>query len=335
MTPAARIPRTATRTLFVVSLAAVLSLFLSACNEVTGPVGTPGIPTTTTPTAPATTTSTTPGAPAGWRLVGGDEFDGSTLDAAKWSAYHNTYGDGNNELACLTPNNVGESGGALHITAKKQAITCPNAAPDQYSSGFIGSREAGTYYPRYARFEIRARLPHAQGLWPAFWLRHVNGAGSAEVDIMEYFHSQVPGKTTQTLHLDGVSNVDKKTTPFETSTDNPGWHTWTVDILPDPAGVRFTFSTDGKTVNTFVDTKHAWTSADPNQTWDIAVNLAVGGRWTGGPDDALGYLRDLNRCSEGGTAPSGCATTGIRRVDWNNPASSTYDIDYVRVYAPA
>ena len=32
----------------------------------------------------------------------------------------------------------------------------------------IGSREVGKYYAGYARFEIRAKVPHAQGLWPAF-----------------------------------------------------------------------------------------------------------------------------------------------------------------------
>ncbi len=335
MFPAARTPRTPARTLVVVSLAAVVGLLLSACNEVVVPRGIPEIPARTADAITATTLAPDSNAPAGWRLVGGDEFNGPSLDTSKWSAYHNTYGEGNNELACLTPNNVTDADGALHISAKKQELACPNKPVDQYTSGFVGSREAGKLYPRYARFEMRARLPHAQGLWPAFWLRHVNGASTAEVDIMEYFHSQVPGKTTQTLHLDGVSNVSKKTSAFEAPTADPGWHTWTVDILPDPAGVRFTFSVDGSAVHTYVDAKHAWTSADPAKTWDIAVNLAVGGRWTGGPDDTLGYLRDLNRCAQGGTAPSGCRANGIRRVDWNNLASSTYDIDYVRVYVPA
>ena len=182
---------------------------------------------------------------------------------------------------------------------------------------------------------MRAKLPHAQGLWPGFWLRHRNGAGTAEVDIMEYFHAQVPGKTTSTLHLDGRLNLSKKTAPFEAPTLNGGWHTWAVDIAPSGADVKFTFLIDGVAIHSYVDTQHHWTSADPNATWDVALNMSVGGKWTGGPDDTLGYLRDLNRCSISGSAPTGCATTGIRRVDWNNPASSSYLVDYVRVYAPA
>ena len=305
------------------------ALVLAACQP-TPPVtpidGGEPTPTTVAPTTPVVT-------PSGWTLVGGDEFDGGSLDTSKWKPYHNTYGDGNNELACLTPDNVRQGGGSLKITAERETVACPGGTTESYTSGFIGSRETGTYYPKFARFEIRAKLPHAQGLWPAFWLRHRNGASTAEVDIMEYFHSQVPGRTTQTLHLDGRYNISKKTTTFENAqTPTPGWHTWAVEILPDPNGVRFTFFLDGSATHTFVDTQHDWASSDPASTWDIAVNLAVGGKWVGVPDDSLGYLRDLNRCSISGTAPNGCSSAGINRVDWSDPADSTYEVDWVRVY---
>ena len=294
----------------------------------------PATTTTTTTVAATTTTTTVLPATAGWRLVGGDEFDGSSLDTGKWKPYHNTYGDSNNELACLTPNNVSQGGGTVKITAKKETVACPGGTTENFTSGFLGSRETGTYYPKYARFEIRAKLPHAQGLWPAFWLRHRNGASVAEVDIMEYFHSQVPGKTTQTLHLDGRYNISKKTTAFESpQVTTPGFHTWTVDVLPDPNGVRFTFYVDGVQTHTYVDTQHDWAASAPDAgTWDIALNLAVGGKWVGVPGDTLGFLRDLNRCSIAGTAPGGCTTTGINPVNWNK---STYEIDYVRVYTKA
>ena len=300
-------------------------------------------PTTTTTAAPTTTTTTAPPAPSapsspsstsGWTLVGGDEFNGSSLDTSAWKPYYSNYGSSNLEQECNTPNNVSEGNGSLKIVAKKQTVTCPGASSSMnYTSGFIGSRETGTYFPKYAKFEMRAKLPHAQGLWPAFWLRHRNGAGTAEVDIMEYFHSQVPGKTTQTLHLDGVSNVSKRTTWFENPANTPGYHTWAVVIAPDPNGVKFTFSVDGVDVHSFVDTKHAWASSAPDSgTWDIAINLAVGGRWVGAPDGTLGLLQDLNRCSISGSAPGGCSTSGINRVNWGDPADSTYQVDYVRVY---
>ena len=271
-------------------------------------------------------------APSGWTLVGGDEFNGSGLDTSKWSAYHNTYGDGNNEFACLTPNNVAVSGGTLKITSKRESVTCPGGKARNYTSGFIGSREAGTYYTRYARFEIRGKVPHNQGLWPAFWLRHRNGAGVAEVDIMEYFHSQVPGKSTATLHLDGRHNLSKKSTNFESAAVAPGWHNWAVEITEVATGVKFDFLLDGTLVHSYTDTQRNWASGAEAGTWDIAINQAVGGNWGGDPDGVLGELPLVSRCSISGTFPGGCKSTGINRVDWADPADSTYEIDWVRVY---
>ena len=106
-----------------------------------------------------------------------------------------------------------------------------------------------------------------------------------------------------------------------------------MEISPSGAtgtDVRFDFSMDGRTYHSYVDTQHNWASADPSATWDIAVNLAVGGDWIGDPDGTLGYLRGANRCAIGGTAPDGCITTGIQRVDWNDPADSSCQVDYVR-----
>jgi len=288
-------------------------------------------PTTTAalprPTAPPTTVAPkTPASGATWS----DEFNGP-LDTSMWKPYHSTYGDGNNEMQCLTPDNVTTSGGVLNITSRKETVTCPNGSVRQYSSGFVGTRETGHYFPLYGHFEMRARLPHGQGLWPAFWLRHRNGSSVAEVDIMEYFHSANPGKTTATLHLDGRKNLSKKNQFFETPTATPGWHTWAVDIAPDPAGIRFTFSLDGAAYHSYVDTQHNWSkNVDPNATWDIALNTAIGGNWLGDPAGTLGYLPNLNRCAQGGTAPNNCTTTGILRAQF--PA--TYQIDWVRYTAP-
>ncbi|QXC59753.1 glycoside hydrolase family 16 protein [Aquihabitans sp. G128] len=324
-------PRRARRRLLAVAALPLLAAF-AACE----PTPTPTTPTATT-TAPTTTTTAPSGGPT-WRVVGGDEFSGSTLDATRWKPYHNTYGDGNAEVACLTPANVAVGGGRLRIAPKHEDATCPNAPTDHYTSGFIGSRETGTYYPLEAKYEIRAKVPHAQGIWPAFWLRHRNGASTAEVDVMEYFHSATPGATTQTLHLDGVANVAKRSTAFEAPTATPGWHTWGVEISRVDADgdgarddVRFAFTLDAKPTFSYVDTTHRWADAAPaDATFDIAVNQAVGGRWVGDPDGQLGVLPSLGRCSQGGTIPA-CTTTGIRRVDWADPATTTYEVDWVRV----
>jgi beta-glucanase (GH16 family) len=284
-------------------------------------------------TRPSSTTgrsSAAPAEPIASHLLWSDEFNGSSLDTTMWKPYHNTYGAGNGELQCEQPSNVTESGGDVEITARRQSVKCPNGSVHNFSSGFIGTRETGHYFPRYGRYEIRAQLPEGQGLWPAFWLRHRDGAARAEVDIMEYFESADPGETTATLHLDGRLNLSKQSVRFEGASDGPKWHIWAVDIHPDPAGVRFTFSLDGTPYHSYVDTQHLWAnSTDPAATWDIALNLSVGGTYVGDPDGPLGYLNLRGHCARNGSPPSRCGSAGVRRASF--PA--TYRIDYIRVYA--
>lgn len=269
---------------------------------------------------------------AGWRLVWSDEFEGGGLDTSVWRAYHSTYGDGNRELQCHTPDNVAVSDGRLQLTARREQVSCPGGVIRQFSSGFVGTREAGVYFPRFARYEMRARIPHGQGLWPAFWLRHRDGSTVAEVDVMEYFHAQVPGRTSMTLHLDGQVNVSKGTVFVEEPTSPGGWHVWAVEIEEVAEGVEFQFSFNDEVVHTYVDTRAQWASRHPGQPlFDIAVNLSVGGEWAGHPDDPLGYLGLLERCAKGqdpGPAPHACDAEGVVRASF--PA--VYEVDYVRVY---
>jgi beta-glucanase (GH16 family) len=284
----------------------------------------------TSPDPSSTTTTTTPGSIPGWDLLFSEDFDGSSLDTDRWEAYHNTYGDGNGEIACLTPENVVVSGGSMTITARRETRSCPNGSLRDFTSGFIGSREVGQYYPMFGRFEMRAKLPHGQGLWPAFWLRHRDGASVAEVDMMEYFHSLSPGRIRSGLHLDGVRNTSWKETAFEAPTRTPGWHTFAVEILPVPDGIRFEFFVDGRSHHTYVDPVHTWSAVDEDETWDIAVNLAVGGDYTGHPDGTLGVLEAIDRCSFGKGRFPNCPNAGIMRAEF----PEIMEVDWVRVHTP-
>lgn len=322
------------RTLVSPVLALLVAVGAAACEPV------PEVPTSTTTVSNAPTTTTTE-APAPPRLIGGDEFGGSKLDASRWKAYSSTYGNsGGGSKHCLTPANVSVSGGTLKITSKRQATTCPYGSTQPYSSGFIGSREAGRFYPLEGTFTVRAKVPHAQGIWPAFWLRHRNGSSVAEVDILESFHSQAPGRATHALHLDGKINAANRATWFEAPTATPGWHTFSVRIDRldgDSDGarddVRFDFSIDGKATLSYVNLNPRWVNAaDPAATWDIALNTAVDGRWVGSPDGPLGRLDQLRRCSLSGTYPN-CSSTGLRQVDWSRPV--VFEVDWVRVQALA
>lgn len=263
----------------------------------------------------------------GWTLHYADEFDGGALDTSLWRRYHNSYGDGNNELQCYTPANVSVGGGFLTITAKRDTVSCPNSTVRHFTSGFLGTREKGRYFPRHGRYEIRARVPHGNALWPAFWLRHRDGAAKAEVDVMEYFHAQFPGKSSGTFHYNDRKNVAMGHRFFETPTRSPGFHVWAAEIEPVDGRICLRFFVDGQ----FVDFNgkpagqpHCFEdegpfSAYPGQgLFDMAVNLAVGGDWVGHPDGPLDRLSNGNPAASAGVLPT--------------TFPDAYVVDYVRVY---
>lgn len=182
---------------------------------------------------------------------------------------------------------------------------------------------------------MRAKLPHGQGLWPAFWLRHKAGSSTAEVDIMEYFHATRPGQTSQTVHLPAEigSNVAKVNTFFETPTATPGWHTWAVEILALDASkqkAKIVFYQDGIKRHEYTPAKFGWlNNYDKTAMFDIAVNLAVGGTHAGHPDDTLAYSRYTQLCLKPARGAPPCNNAGVLRASF--PA--TYEVDYIRVYA--
>lgn len=315
--------------------------------------------------------------PTGWQIAWADDFNGTVLDATKWLAYdpsnnNGRYGDGDPLfLPCLTKNNAIVGGGNLIIRSKKELMLCNKGITTQYTSAFIGSRNVGQYYPLYGRYEIRARIPHGQGIWPAFWLRHINGASAAEIDILEVFHHTDPGTVTQTVHfpLSISTNVAKKGSVFESPIKGTGgWHIFAVDIEQVYPGrhdtVKFSFWVDSVKTLEYTNTNAlSWADiADKTKVWDIALNTAVGGTYGGDPDKQLGWdaggggrctlerpqraTLDAASCSKertsgkwyNDTMTKAPATDGIDDIwfapwHYDGQASADYIIDYVRYYS--
>ena len=286
---------------------------------------------------PAPPARTPAPAPVGWNTYWTDEFNTTTIDTTRWKPYANNYGAGNNELQCNLPDNAATANGALTITGRKQTVTCPGSGTYNYTSAFLGSHDTGTYYPLYGRYEIRARVPHGQGLWPGFWLRHRTGSSNAEVDILEMFHNQAPGTATQTLHFPNSigTNTAKKTTFFRNThprhrrlahlrrRNRTRRHQRREIHLPHRQHPHPHLHQHQRRL---LD-QHR----DPNATWDIAINMSVGGAWVGHPEEHLGYLPDKDLCGltyrTPPAGPDSCPTTGLHLA--NLPA--TYQIDWVRV----
>jgi beta-glucanase (GH16 family) len=234
-------------------------------------------------------------APAGWKLVWHDEFDGPALDPAKWSFVVGGNGFGNHELEYYTarPLNVYQDHGMLVIQAARENYTGADGVERPYTSGRIHTQ--GKLSQRYGRFEARIKIPAGQGIWPAFWMM---GEGSApwpdrgEIDIMENIGKE-PGTVHGTIHGPGYSGSKGIGSPFslpEGRGFSEHFHVYAVEWEPD--AIRW-----------YVDENLYKTLAPadlpPGARWVydrpfyLLLNLAVGGDWPGNPDNTTAFPQSM------------------------------------------
>lgn len=216
--------------------------------------------------------------PPGYAQIWNDEFDGSSLDQAKWTAetVPNPY---NNERQAYLPEQVTVSGGNMVITSTNQP-----SGNKQYRSGRVHS----DWTHQYGRWEVRADLPTSRGMWPAIWLlpdtTQYNWPSQGEIDIMENRGNQ-PQLTSSAYHY-GTSTPYNHQYVFSEQTTarfgqpinfHSGFHTYAVDW--DDTKLRF-----------YVDDVNYYTVYDAdvggfigNQTapMQMTLNTAVGGDFLG------------------------------------------------------
>lgn len=127
----------------------------------------------------------------GYQLVWSDEFDvDGAPNSDKWTfnlgdGCPDLCGWGNGESQYYTDRseNVEVKDGVLKIKAKKEAYQSA-----QYTSARLLTK--GKFGFTYGKMEVRAKLPGAQGTWPAIWLLGANidtvgWPACGEIDVME------------------------------------------------------------------------------------------------------------------------------------------------------
>lgn len=264
-------------------LSCLLILLLAGCSSMAAP-----LPTQSPPASPAPPPTPTKD-PVAWELVWSDEFeqpDGSPPDPSKWNHQQGGAGWGNGELQHYTDSiqNSFIDDGMLVIRAQEEEMMGRN-----YTSARLNTLFKGDW--TYGRFEIRARLPTTQGIWPAFWLlpsrgRYGSGAAGGEIDIMELVGSE-PGRSYATLHF---GNPAARSTGYydlpagETYSDD--FHTFALEWEPEEIrwyvdGILYHSETEWFTTAR----KDAGHPAPFDQDFHLLVNVAVGGHWPGSPDE--------------------------------------------------
>ncbi len=113
---------------------------------------------------------------ADWKLAFSDEFNGTSVDTARWN-----YRTGERHWSAQLPANVSVSGGLLRIALLKE-----KSGTVDYTAGGLISKQAF----RYGYYEARLRMPRGRGWHTSFWMMQ-NGPRTGrddryqEIDVCE------------------------------------------------------------------------------------------------------------------------------------------------------
>ncbi len=231
---------------------------------------------------------------ADWKLVWSDEFNAARRtppDPAKWVYDLGGGGWGNNELEVYTdkPHNVAQDGaGHLVIRALK-------SNSGKYTSARIKTQ--GKYTVQYGKIAARMKIPHGQGIWPAFWMlgediKTVDWPACGEIDVMENIGKE-PSIVHGTIHGPGYSGgngIGHSATLANGAPLSENFHVYAVEWSSD----SITFLLDDKAYATVTPRDlPPGTHWVYNHPFFLLLNLAIGGNWPGNPDGTTQFPQQL------------------------------------------
>jgi beta-glucanase (GH16 family) len=253
-----------------------------------------------------------PNIPSG-TLAWSDEFNNATgaiaaPDPQVWTYDTGNSGFGNHELEnycawgadaapCSSANPSAYVGtdGYLHIVARQ-------TSPGVYTSARLKSQ--GLFSFQYGRWEVRALVPEAQGMWPAAWLLGnnivtVDWPGCGEQDVLERVNAaKVPDWNEGSIHGVGFTGDTGLGTVFAFPAGQTAaqWHTYGMIWSKGSVAYYVDDSAHPYVSYTMADTARlsgaVW-PFDAGQSNFILLNLAIGGSWPGPPDRSTPFPAEM------------------------------------------
>jgi beta-glucanase (GH16 family) len=232
--------------------------------------------------------------PDGYKLVWHDEFDvDGAPDPKNWKFESGFVR--NEEDQWYQTANASVTNGELVIEARKEQVKNPNYTGSgdwktsrqyaDYTSSSINT--SGLQSWEYGRFELRARIPTAAGMWPAWWTLGVSGEwpSNGEIDIMEYYQNKVLANVACGTSTEWQAKWDSSSKSLSSLGANwsSDFHVWRMDWDDQ----NITLYLDDQTMNTAVLSSmlNADGSSPFKQKAYMLLNLAVGGSNGGSPDN--------------------------------------------------
>jgi len=225
--------------------------------------------------------------PTKLKLIWSDEFNYAGLPDSKIWNYETGF-IRNQEKQYYTkanPNNVKVSKGNLIITVRKE-----NYANAEYTSASLNTLNKVDFKGDF-RIEIRAKLPHGKGIWPAIWMMGTNiqelkWPKCAEFDIMEFV-----GHTPNTIHAnmhwwDAISTKPNRHSTSGSKTTVKNLHNRYHIYAMERRGDQVEFSVDKLNYFSISAPSSAYKDSFTAPLY-LMINTAVGGSWGGQIDDSI------------------------------------------------
>lgn len=214
-------------------------------------------------------------------LVWYDEFEGSELDPLKWRAIigdgcPELCGFGNQELQYYTNDskNIKVADGILTITALKE-----RKSKSDYTSAKLVTQGKAAW--KYARIEVKARIPKGRGNWPAIWMLPDNNKyggwpRSGEIDIMEHVGYD-QGTLWGTIHTQSFNHMKKteKNHSIIVPDISEEFHVYAIEWREN----RIDWFLDDQHYHTFENTGKGVDDWPFDHPFYLILNLAIGGSW--------------------------------------------------------
>lgn len=265
-----------------------------------------------------------------FKLVWNDEFDGTALDAAKWSYRTNFWGRRAHWFATPEDGAVEVKDGLLRLKLVKKPdgqFVSPQLQTGELvwdiphlsnPTGFwpLPKRERPKFLHRYGYYECRCRLQKMPGWWSAFWMQTESqgvtldpGVSGIEQDIMESFD---PGEViVASFHTNGYG------------ADYKGFHI--------PAAYDEPPKFEGK-LNLAVDTENFHTFG---LLWEPeGYSIYIDGRLRGFNNAAVSHVPEFILVSTEAKwyRKNRMTGEGVPELDAAARAGDDFVVDFVRVY---
>ncbi len=267
---------------------------------------------------------------AGWTLSFSDEFNGSQLNTNKWDTTYMWGGNsartlpGNDEMEVYWDNQFVETNGVLTIRGDKLDAVWYSSTY-HYASGLIDTY--GKFSQPTGYFEMRAKLPHGDSLWPAFWMMYNYPYWPPEVDILEVLDSEEEEPHQGAIQNGNGSYFSQFTTSFNTT---EAYHIYSLEWNQ----TYLTYYLDGQQI--------AQVNVPTNKPapMQILANLAIGGLGTIPPDATtvfpaymnIDYIRVWTRTNSAAPIPY---TAGYDIGSVGTPGSTSVAVGGTAVVAGA